>query len=137
MRLKHIGIGCAGIIVIVAVLVGVIFFVVSRLTAEPERVARAFLEQAAAGNYAAAHEMFAVPLKESQPLAAFEQEARANPSLFAVQEFSFTERSIDLAGATLTGTATLQAGTRVPIEFELVQENDQWKLISYSIGSRD
>lgn len=135
IRLKHIAIGCGGIVVVVVAVVAVVLFLVTRLTAEPERVAREFVDRAAAGDYAAAHDYFSVPLKESQPLEVFEAAVRANPSLFAVQDLSFNERGIDTSGATLSGTATLAAGTEVPVSFHLVQENDAWKLLSYSIGS--
>jgi hypothetical protein len=40
-----------------------------------------------------------------------------------------------MQGAKLAGTLTLGSGTEVPCSFQLVRENDLWKLISYNIGS--
>lgn len=136
--LKYGAIGCGGVIVIAVALVAVIFFTVGRMTAEPERVAREFLAAAAAGDYARAHGHFSVPLKEAQPLEAFSASVKARPSLFDVADTSFTSRSIDEASiAKLEGTATLKAGTTVPVSFSLTRENDAWKLLGYRIGSDD
>jgi hypothetical protein len=118
------------------VLGGGIFFVVRTMTAGPEKTAQSFCAAAAAGDYARAHDHFAVPLKESQPLDVFTAAVQANPSLFRIADTSFTERSIDMAGAKLAGTATLESGTTVPVSFTLVRENDEWKLMGYNIGSR-
>lgn len=134
--LKWVGIGCGGLLVL-AVVAGVgIFFLVRSLTAGPEQVARDFCAAAAAGEYARAHDYFAAPLKERQPLDAFTAAIQRNPSLFDIVETSFTERSIDLAGAKLAGTATIRAGTTIPVSFELAREGEEWKLMSYNLGSR-
>ena len=93
-----------------------------------------FLTAAAAGDYAAAHEFFSAPLKEAQPLEKFTAIATSNPSLFQVKDTTFSDRSVDLSGAKLAGTATLAAGTEVPASFNLVKENGAWKLLGYRIG---
>lgn len=135
--LKYVAIGCGGLIVLAVALVAAIFFAVGRLTAEPERVVGEFLTATAAGDYAKAHQYFSVPLKEAQPLDAFTASVRARPSLFAVEDTSFSNRSIDLSGAKLEGTATLRSGTKVPVSFSLVQDNGAWRLIAYHVGSKD
>jgi len=133
---KWLGIGCVGLILL-AILSGVgLFFAVRTMTSGPEQVARDFCAAAAVGDFAKAHNLFAAPLKESQSLEAFTAEVKANPSLFRITDTSFTDRSIDQAGAKLAGTATLEAGTTVPVSFTFVRENDDWKLIGYNIGSR-
>ncbi|MEI6667070.1 MAG: hypothetical protein WCP29_02860 [Acidobacteriota bacterium] len=134
---KRIGIGCGALLVLVIVGVVILFFTVKTLTAGPEQVVRSFVDAAAAGDYARAHDYFSVPLKESQPLAAFTATVKANPSLFAIASTTFSDRSIDTSGAKLGGTVTLKAGTTVPASFSLVQENGTWKLISYHFGSKD
>ncbi|UCF20417.1 MAG: hypothetical protein JSU87_03145 [Gemmatimonadota bacterium] len=135
--LKRVAIGCAGALAVLAVFVAIVFLVVGKMTAEPERVVREFLAAAAAANYEVAHDYFSVPLKEEQPLSVFIDRAERTPSRFAVGELSINSRSIDSSGCELEGTATLEAGTRVPASFRLVRENDVWKLLSYSIGSSD
>lgn len=134
--LKYVGIGCGGLLLLVAAFVAVTFFAVTRLTAEPERVVAEFLAAAAGGDYAKAHAHFSAPLKEAQPLEAFEAAARARPSLFAVADTTFTNRSIEGGVTKLEGTARLTAGTTVPVSFSLVQENGRWVLLAYNVGAR-
>jgi hypothetical protein len=134
---KNIGIGCAGLLAVVVILVVVLFFAVRTLTAGPEQVARDFLDAAAAGDYARAHGFFSVPLKEKQPLDVFTETVKANPALFAIADTTFTDRSVDTTGARLSGTVTLKAGTKVPASFSLVEENKTWRLLSYHLGSKE
>jgi hypothetical protein len=135
---KYVAIGC-GVLLVGGIVFGTaLFFGVRKLTAEPERVAREFLDAAAAGDFARAHDCFSAPLKEAQPLEEFVAAAEANPSLFDVEDTTFTSRSIDAAsGAKLEGTVTLRSGTRLPASFHLVQERDRWKLLSYHLGTTD
>jgi hypothetical protein len=135
--LKWLGIGCGGALVLLAVFVTVLYFSVRTLTSGPEDVVQQFLARTAAGDYVGAHALFAVPLQEQQPLDQFTATVKATPSLFAVSESSFNDRSIDTTGAKLAGTLTLKAGTRVPASFGLVKENDSWRILSYHIGSTD
>ena len=133
--LKWIGLGCGGAIVLVAVFVVAVLLLVRQATSGPEEVVRGFAAAAAAGDYARAHDAFSAPLKDKQPLDAFTAVVKANPSMFKVKDFSFTDRSIDLTeGARLDGTATLDAGTELPVSFHLVKEKDAWKLLSYHFG---
>ena len=132
---KKIAIGCGVVVLAFCLFVGGVIGFVWWATAGPEEAVQNFIAAAAAGDYARAHDYFAAPLKERQPLDAFTTAVKGTPSLFAITDTSFTDRSIDGSVAKLSGTVTLQAGTTVPAEFELVQENDAWKLISYHLGS--
>ncbi len=58
----------------------------------------------------------------------------SNSELFSVEETSFTNVSMTMEGCEISGTATLSAGTKVPISFRLAEEGDAWKLLSYEIG---
>ena len=117
-----------------ALFAALMVFVVKRATAGPEEVVHQFLTAAAAGDYAAAHEFFSAPLKEAQPLEKFTAIVTATPSLFQIKDTTFSDRSVDLSGAKLSGTVTLAAGTQVPASFQLVKENGAWKLLGYRIG---
>ena len=131
---RWIALGCGGLVVLAALFAALMFFVVKKATAGPEAVVQQFLAAAAAGDYTTAHGFFSAPLKEAQPLAEFTASVEANPTLFAVTDTTFNERSVDLNGAKLAGTVTLAAGTKVPAEFNLVKENGAWKLLGYHIG---
>lgn len=132
---KKIGIGCGILVVALAVFIGAVVGFVWMATAGPEEAVRNFLAAAAAGDYAKAHDHFAAPLKEQQSLDEFKNAVSEAPSLFAVTDATFNNRSVDEAGAKLSGTVTLKAGTKVPASFQLVKEGDAWKLIAYHLGS--
>lgn len=135
--LKWLGIGCGLLVILIVCFVAVTFLVVKKATAGPEAVVHDFLAAAAAGDYARAHSYFSAPLKEEQPLDKFEEAAQAQASMFKVKDTTFNNRSVDLNGAQLSGTLTLESGTQVPASFKLVKENDQWRLIAYHLGAED
>lgn len=134
--LKWVGLGCGGLLVLVAAFVFLMFFVVKKATSGPEEVVKGFLSAAGSGDYAKAYDTFSEPLKQAQTLEAFTQMVESNPMLFQVADTTFNNRSVDLSGAELSGTVKLRAGTKMPASFKLVKENDRWKLIAYHIGSR-
>jgi len=133
--LRWVLLGCGGMLVLGGLLAAVLYFVVQKATAGPEKVVQEFLAAAAAGDYPRAHDTFSAPLKEVQPLEAFAAEAAANPTFFRVTESRFTERSVDMNGAQFSGTVTLEAGTELPASFKLVREKGAWKLLAYHLGS--
>ncbi len=135
--LRWVLLGCGGAVALLAILVVVILLFVKQATAAPEEVVQTFLTEAAAGNLEAAHDCFSAPLKEVQPYDRFAAGVNANKHLFDVADTSFTNRSVDMAGAEFEGTVTLRSGTKVPCSFKLVRENEDWKLIAYNIGSGD
>ncbi len=135
--LRWVLLGCGGLAVLLVAIVVVILFVVKQATAAPEKVVQTFLAEAAAGNLEAAHDCFSAPLKEAQPFDQFAAGVSANRQFFEISDTSFTERSVDMQGATLAGTVTLSSGTEVPCSFKLVRENETWKLIAYNIGGGD
>lgn len=133
--LKWVLIGCGGVVLLAGIIGAVAYMGITKATAGPEKAVKEFLAAAAAGDYAAAHNYFSEPLKQVQPYDQFVDAARSQPQFFAVTHTSFNNRSIDQNGAELSGNVTLQSGTKVPAQFKLVKEQDQWKLIAYNIGS--
>jgi hypothetical protein len=131
---KKIAIGCGVLVLAFAVFIGAIIGFVWWATAGPEEAVQNFLAAAAAGDIEKAHDYFSAPLKDEQPLEEFRKAVAASPSLFAVADASFSNRSIDGTTAKLSGSVTLKAGTTLPASFELVQEGDDWKLIAYHLG---
>ena len=111
-----------------------IFAFVSEATEAPRQTVEAFLDHAKSGDLEAAHDCFSVPLKEVQGLEEFSGIVESNSELFSVEETSFTNISMTMEGCEISGTATLSAGTKVPISFSLAEEGDAWKLLSYEIG---
>ena len=113
--LRWVAMGCGGLIVLIAVAAVLMFVVIKKATAGPEVAVKSFLVEAGAGNYAAAHAYFSTPLKQVQSLEDFTASAKANPALFQVADTTFTDRSVDLNGAQLSGVLTLKSGTKMPV----------------------
>lgn len=133
--IKWLVLGC-GTLLILAIAAGALFWMfLTKMTEGPEKAVKEFLAAAAAADYAAAHSYFSAPLKEEQPLEEFTSSARENAQYFDITHTSFSSRSIDTAGAELSGTVTLKDGSKLPATFKLVKENEQWKLLAYHIGS--
>ena len=136
---RFLALGCGALLLLGSV-GGTIFVLVvqkgvTMATAGPEETVQGFLAAAAAGDFATAHGHFSEALKAKQPYDQFAAVAGQNQQLFAATDTTFNSRSIDLGGARLAGTLTLQDGTELPASFELVQEGGQWRLIAYQIGS--
>jgi hypothetical protein len=132
---KWVALGCGLLIVLIGGFAALMVLVVKKATAGPEAVVHEFLSAAASGDYAKAHGYFSAPLKEAQPLDQFREAAQRQASMFKVKDTTFNTRSVDLAGARLAGTLTLETGTEVPASFKLVKENGEWRLIGYHIGT--
>jgi hypothetical protein len=130
-----VALGCGVLIVLAACFAALMFFMVKKATAGPEAVVHDFLAAAASGDYARAHNYFSAPLKEAQPLETFRQAAQQQAFMFKVKDTTFNTRSVDLEGALLAGSLTLESGTSVPASFKLVKENGEWRLIAYHIGA--
>lgn len=132
---KWVALGCAAALLLAVAIGAGIWMVVQKATAGPEEAVREFLNATAAGDYARAHDFFSAPLKQVQPLDQFQQMVQANSSFFAVTDASFSNRSVDMDGAELSGNVTVEGGTELPASFSLVRENGDWKLLSYNIGA--
>lgn len=127
--------GCGCFVFAIGVLVVIGYFAVMKATAAPETAIHEFLDAAGAGDVETAHGYFSGALKAVQPLDDFRAVVEQNPQLFNVTETKFTVRSRDLAKATFAGTVILEDGSEVTAEFVLIEEEGEWKLISYEIGS--
>lgn len=132
---RILGIGCGAVLLLGGIIGLVVFAVVGRATAGPEETIQAFLAAAGQGDWTTAHGYFSEPLKQVQPFDQFSAIGAANQQLFQVKDTTFNQRSVDLAGAELSGTVELTSGTELPASFRLVRENGEWRLISYQIGS--
>lgn len=126
--------GCGCLLLGIAVLGAAIFFFVKTLTAEPEKVVVEFLAAAGRGDGPAAYAHFSEALVAAQSYDDFAANVMSSPHLFQVTDLSYNSRNVDLEGAHLKGTATLQNGAEVPVSFDLIKVDDTWKLLNYQIG---
>lgn len=135
--LLWVGGGCGCLIVAAALIAGFIFLGVKAATAGAEESVKAFLKAAGEERHAEAYDHFSAALKAAQSYEEFVEMATNNRHLFRVTETTFNQRSVDTTSAKLEGTLKLEVGTEVPCKFDLVKENDAWKLLNYHIGTTD
>jgi hypothetical protein len=132
---RFLGLGCGALLLLATLVGATVMAVVGRASAGPEQAVQAFLAAAGSGDWGAAHAHFSEPLKQVQPFEQFSSIAAANQHLFQVKETTFNNRSVNPAGAELSGSVTLLDGTELPASFKLVKEGGEWRLISYQLGS--
>jgi hypothetical protein len=132
---RWLGLGCGAILLLGTLFGSAFFLVLHRATAGPEEAIQGFLAAAGSGDYTKAHGYFSTALKQVQPLDLFTKVASEHQQLFQVQDTTFNDRAVDMAGAKLSGTVTLTNGTKLPASFQLVREDGQWRFTSYQIGS--
>lgn len=130
-----VALGCGAALLLAVLLVGGFAAIIITATGKPVELARDFLEAVFEGEHERAHAHFSAPLKREQPLPEFREHIERGLGGFKLQDVSFTERSVSTSeGATVAGMATLDSGTKLPVRLRFVDENGEWKLISYNIG---
>ena len=97
-------------------------------------IIQSFLSLVVQGDYEAAHNHFARPLKDAQPYDTFEAAARNNANLFQARELNL-EKSAGEGGPSYKGTLTLESGDEISASFHLVREAGSWRLMAYNLGS--
>ncbi len=132
---RLLGVGCGAVLLLATIAGTTALAVLNRASAGPEETVQTFLAAAAAGDWATAHAQFSAGLKEAQSFEDFSTIGAANQHLFQVQDTTFNHRTVNPAGAELSGSVTLTDGSQLPASFKLVKEEGGWRLISYQIGS--
>ena len=120
-----------GIVVFIVGILAIGYFATSGLT---EPVGR-HLDALRAGNIEAAYAETSIAFQQSTSLEQYAAFIERYPALKNIADYSFSERSVENGIGTLKGKLTTTDGGVVPIEFKLVKENDQWKILGLSLGS--
>jgi hypothetical protein len=130
-----VALGCGAALLAGALLIGGFVAIIMKATSGPAELARDFVAAAIEGDYERAHAHFSAPLKQQQPLPEFREMMSRGLGGFKLEDVSFTERAVSTSeGATIAGTITLDSGTKMPVRMRFVDENGEWKLISYNFG---
>jgi hypothetical protein len=86
------------------------------------------------GDMQAAYAETATAFRDSVSLPQFEAFLKQYPSLSRNADHSFSERSVDANGTGhVKGTLKDDRGGVLPIEYQLVKENGQWKILGIKI----
>ncbi len=85
------------------------------------------------GDVRGAYEQTASAFKQATSYEQFAAFVAAYPSLSKNKEASFSERSWEGSQGHVKGTLTDVSGGVLPVEFRLVKENDQWKILGINL----
>ncbi len=113
---------------------GIVFGLVVFATSGASDTIDEFLAAVRKGDYAAAHALTAEQMQAATPLDALERFAKAN-GFDKVTESSWSSRSMTGDQATFEGMLTTGTGGKLPVKFELVRENDAWRILSVDVSS--
>lgn len=117
--------------------VGGFFIVIFYLTSGMVDVARLQLQALSAGDTQKAYSYTSSEFQKVTPYSRFEQFVSAYPILTQQTDTSFLQRKIENNGGTISGVLIGKDGTETPVEFSFVKEDDQWKITSIVIYSKE
>lgn len=120
-----------GVAVFIGGVIAIAYFATSGLNEPVER----HLAALRAGNLEAAYAETSIAFQQNTSIEQYAAFIDRYPVLKNIADYSFGERSIENGIGTLKGKLTTTDGGVVPIEFKLVKENDQWKILGLSLGS--
>jgi hypothetical protein len=91
-------------------------------------VANKQLEAIRSGDIKSAYSYTSSEFQKKIPLDKFEQLIGVYPALKQNKSASFTQRNIDYNSGEIAGSITTVNGETVPIEFNFIKENGEWKV---------
>jgi hypothetical protein len=120
------------VVLVIAAFGGSIGLFAFKLTAGVADAGTSFLKQIATAGPDAAYAS-AAPVFQAQTSRAALADLSRRLGLAELDDVSWSSRSITGSNATVSGTATLKSGTKLPIEITLVKQNDVWLVASMSV----
>lgn len=119
-----------GLVVMIGCVVGLVFWLTSGLTDTIDRQIAAINK----GDIDAVYAETSIAFRQStskEKLAAF---LKARPVLSTVTDRTFSSRSMKSNQGTVKGTLTTKSGAVIPVEYRLVKEKGDWKIIFFKYG---
>jgi len=117
----------AAIVLFFALIIGIVFWATSGVTEAGDR----FITALSSGDNDAAYELTSKAFKQSarpEQLAIFAKDY----GLDRIGSTSWSSRSFENNSGELIGTATLDDGTEINLNIDLIYENDEWKVLHVS-----
>ncbi len=118
-----------GFVVFVALIIGVAFWA----TSGPVKAVQGSLDLLKSGDVQAAYDATAQDFKTAVPLTDFQQFLAAYPAFKDYKSVSFGSREISNDQSTLQGSITASDGGVTPVEFKLIKENGEWRILSIQV----
>lgn len=97
----------------------------------------AHLASLRAGNIEEAYEQTSGAFRKATSLADYRRFVAANPILTQAAETSFPSKKWENNTGSVTGTLTADDGSVVPVRFNLIHEQDEWRIIGISFNPED
>jgi hypothetical protein len=120
----------AGLAVVIAIAVTVALWATSGLIEPIERQLAALK----AGNIEAAYAETSEAFHQATPPDKFTAFVDQFPMLRDVASHSFSSRSVENSVGKVSGTLTSSTGGVTPVEYQLVKENEAWKILYISLN---
>lgn len=77
----------------------------------------------------------AIAMRDRISLAQFEAFVKRHPVLQRNADRTFTSRSLRGATGQVKGTLTDDRGAVIPVQYQLVKENDEWRILNIHLGA--
>jgi hypothetical protein len=116
-----------GFIAFIVIVFGFAMFLTSDLIDPVERQIAALK----AGDIDSAYSQTSTAFRDATSKEQFVAFVKSNPILLKIADYSVTDRSRENNVGTLKGTLTSIEGGVIPIEYRLVKENDEWKILAF------
>ena len=127
---KAIGCGFVSIFLFVGLIVSVVFWATGGIT----ETADEFFAAANEGDYEAAYDLTSQQLQGQMTEADLEAFMVEN-GLDDVTGTSWSSRSITNDRGELSGAVTTATGATIPLDMDLIQEGEDWKIVFLDVGS--
>jgi hypothetical protein len=101
----------------------------------PEAVVHAFIFAVGSGNYSRAFDYFSAGLKESESVEHVRQLAHQYADRFMVMNTNFSTTQLSPTQVQVNGFVLLRSGRSMPVQFMLIMENDEWRIMTWRIGN--
>jgi len=124
---KYIALAFSGCLV-VALFFGAIFYFVFHITSGPVDVVNRQLDAIREGDLDKAYSYCSRAFQQSTNLNSFRYFVESHPLLRRAKDFSSPDRQISGSTAKLSGTINVLDGSKLPVEYQMVNENGSWKI---------
>src|SRR5262245_5257111 len=127
--------GGAGCLVLTLIGVGLIYFFISNLGKEELQMVNDQLGALRRNDIDRAYSYCSLAFQKSTTRDDFLRMVEDYPVLKNAKDFTSMDRSKNVGGLTiLKGTITGEDGSKLPAEYQLVRENDKWKIQSLKLS---
>lgn len=115
-------------------IVGTFIVVFSKLSVPPVKAVEAQLTYLKQGNFDTAYGLFSNLGKKNMSLDQFKKFVSTNSTLLDFKTDFFSNERVQNDQATINGTVTGEDGTKLPVEYRLINENGSWKILSIVVN---